>query len=50
MKVVEDCANSLEIKNSIRPSRYFRSGWMADKYLDEGRLEKAYILYIYNLF
>jgi hypothetical protein len=49
MKVVEDCANSLETKNDIQPSRYFRSSLkiirMADEYLDEGRLEKAYILY-----
>ena len=48
MKVVDDCAYSLEIKNDIRPSRYFRSSLkivrMADEYLDEGRLEKAYIL------
>jgi hypothetical protein len=48
MKVVEDCANSLEIKNDIQPSRYFRSSLkivrMAE-YLDEGRLEKAYISY-----
>ena len=49
MKVVGDCANSLEIRNDIQPSRYFRSNLkiirMADDYLDEGRLEKAYILY-----
>jgi len=46
---VEDCANSLEIRNNIQPSRYFRSSLkiirMADEYLDEGRLDKAYILY-----
>jgi hypothetical protein len=49
MKVVEDCATSLEIRNNIRPSRYFRSSLkivrMANEYLDEGRLEKTYILY-----
>ena len=49
MKVVDNCANSLEIKNDIQPSRYFGSSLkivrMADEYLDEGRLEKAYILY-----
>ena len=49
MEVVEDSANSLEIRNDIRPSRYFRSGLkivrMADEYLEEGRLEKVYILY-----
>jgi hypothetical protein len=49
MKVVEDCANSLEIRNNIRPCRYFRSSLkivrMANEYLDDGRLEKAYILY-----
>jgi hypothetical protein len=48
MKVVEDCANSLETRKDIRPSRYFRSSLkivrMADEYLDEGRLEKAYTL------
>jgi STAM-binding protein len=46
---VEDCANSLETRKDIWPSRYFRSSLkivrMADEYLDEGRLEKAYILY-----
>jgi STAM-binding protein len=49
MKVVEDCANSLEIRNNIQPSRYFRSSLkivrMAGEYLVEGRMEKAYILY-----
>jgi len=49
MKVVDNCANSLEIKNDIQPSRYFRSSLkiirMADEYLDGGRLEKAYILF-----
>jgi hypothetical protein len=48
MKVVEDCGNSSEIRN-IWPNRYFRSSLkivrMADEYIDEGRLEKAYILY-----
>jgi len=48
MKVVEDCASSLEVQNNIQPSRYFRSSLkivrMADEFLDEGRLEKPCIL------
>ena len=40
-KAVEDCANSLEVRNDIQSSKYFMSSLkivrMADEYLDEGR-------------
>jgi len=42
MKVAEDCANSLEIGNYIRPSRYFRSSLKIIRMADE--LDLKYLL------